>query len=102
MREKHSEKLNKEQKSCECRVCRGACTRKPGWFMPGEAEKAARLMKMPLKKFFETYLGVDWWNGKQYGEEIFLLSPALVDGERGDLFPQNPQGRCVFYVDERC
>jgi len=70
--------------------------------MPGEAEKAAKLMKMSLKKFFDTYLGVDWWNGKHYGAETFILSPLVVGADPGDLFAQNPTGVCIFYKDKRC
>jgi Fe-S-cluster containining protein len=97
-----SARLKKAQKSCECDVCRGACVRKPGWFLPGEAEKAAQLMKMSLQDFFDKYLGVDWWNGSSFGEETFLLSPAITDSTPGDLFEQNPLGRCVFYVNDKC
>lgn len=94
-------RLRKEQKSCECCTCANACASKPGWFMPGEAEKAAKLLKMSLK-FFDTYLGVDWWNGDEYGEETFILSPATVSAEPGEMFERNPRGVCVFYKDKRC
>ena len=95
-------KLLPEQKSCECSKCQNACMYKPGWFMPGEAEKAAKLLKMTFWDFFEQYLGIDWWNGKEYGQETFVLSPALADGPSGALFPQNPQGRCIFYEGTEC
>lgn len=96
------DKMSKEQKSCECHTCVSACAYKPGWFMPGEAEKAAKLMKMSLKKFFNNYLGVDWWNGETYGAETFILSPVTVSTEPGEIFEKNPTGVCIFYKDNRC
>ena len=82
-----------------CDYCRDGCGIKPGWFLPGEAEKAAELMGMSLGDFFRDYLAVDWWEGSP---NIFLLSPALVGRPTGEEFPGNPRGTCIFYKDERC
>jgi Fe-S-cluster containining protein len=96
-------KLRDEQKSCTCQTCSNACSYKPGWFLPGEAEKAAALMKMTLPEFFKKYLGVDWWNGKEFGEETFVLAPVLKGYSAGAEYPAMPKGECVFFnKDKQC
>jgi Fe-S-cluster containining protein len=87
------------RESGTCAYCRAGCTRKPGWFLPGEAERAAEFMGMPLPEFFRAYLAVDWWQGEP---DIFLLSPAVQGEETGTEFPAEPRGTCVFYENERC
>jgi len=87
------------KESGTCSFCRDGCDIKPGWFLPGEAEKAAELMDMPLADFFAKYLAVDWWQGEP---DIFLLSPAIAGEPTGTEFPGNPRGTCVFYQGERC
>ena len=91
-----------EKFECTCNKCRKACSYTPGWFMPGEAEKAAEFLDLSLKDFFDKYLGVDWWVGK--GEEdIFVLAPALVGEETGSEYPGDPKGKCIFFnKDELC
>lgn len=91
-----------EQKSCECVTCQGACLRKPGWFLPGEAEKAAEFLKMHIKEFFEKYLAIDWWNGSEYGKETFVIAPALAGQPTGEEYPINPTGACIFYKNKQC
>ena len=86
-----------------CATCRSGCTHKPGWFLPGEAEKAAELLGVPFAEFFATYLAVDWWEAdSRIDETVFVLSPAIVGEETGTEFPGDPRGSCVFYKDERC
>jgi Fe-S-cluster containining protein len=51
------------QKSCKCSECVSACEHTPGWFGPGEAEKAAALMGMPFEDFKNKFLGIDYWVG---------------------------------------
>lgn len=87
------------KESGTCATCRSGCTRKPGWFLPGEAERAAEFMGVTLAEFFRQYLAVDWWTGDP---DIFLLSPAVADAETGTEFPADPTGTCVFYQDGRC
>lgn len=83
---------------CACGTCQQACRNTPGWFRPGEAEKAAKLLKMPMKRFFTRYLGVNWWVG---GRDVFVLAPALVDRMKpGAEYPANPKGTCVFLTTE--
>ena len=79
---------------CTCEDCKGACRYVPGWFLPGEAECAAKLMGLTLKEFFDQYLGVDWWEGD---EPIFILAPAIVGEAPGSEYPGDPRGTCVFF-----
>jgi Fe-S-cluster containining protein len=95
-------KLSEEQKSCQCKTCSSACTFKPGWFLPGEAEKAAKFMKMSFKEFFKKYLAIDWWNGEKYGDETFVIAPALRGHPTGEEYPATPTGACIFFVNKRC
>jgi Fe-S-cluster containining protein len=90
------------RESGTCEWCRDGCDIKPGWFLPGEAEKAAEFTGMSLPEFFRAYLAVDWWEGEGGEPDTFLLSPALEGEPPGAEFPGNPRGRCVFYQDDRC
>ena len=85
---------------CSCHRCISACHHKPGWFEPGEAEKAAKLMGMKFKDFFDKYLGVDWW--EESPKPIFLLAPATMVMTAGAEYPGNPEGACVFLKNDRC
>lgn len=84
--------------NCSCSDCQGACQNKPGWFKPGEAEKAADFMGMDLKNFFNKKLGVDWYENP----DIFLLAPAMKNMTPGEMYPGKPHGECVFYRDGKC
>lgn len=98
-----------EHKDCSCESCVSACRYKPGWFMPGEAEKAADLLNMELPDFFKQYLGVDWWTNRDSEQvvegqqgEIFVLAPATLNMDSGDMYPGNPRGQCIFLKGGRC
>lgn len=94
--------------SCKCSACKGACEYKPGWFTPGEAEKAAELLGMDMPSFFKTKLMVDWFEngsgsaGARAGKNVFVLSPALVGEEVGTEAPVDPRGKCVFFKRGQC
>ncbi len=90
---------NCTQDNGTCDYCREGCTRKPGWFLPGEAEAAAAFMGVSLEEFFRQYLAVDWW---QDTPDISVLSPAIKGEETGTEFPGDPKGTCVFYEGGRC
>jgi Fe-S-cluster containining protein len=86
--------------SCTCDRCVAACRRKPGWFLPGEAEKAAALLGVSLEELFKTRLQVDFWLADP---NVYLLSPAVVHGNPGGLFGYHSRGQCVFLTpDQRC
>lgn len=84
---------------CACSECRSACQHRPGWFMPGEAEKAAAHLGMTLKEFFAKHLAVDWLEGE---EDIFLLAPAIKGEETGEMYPGDPRGACNLLVEGKC
>lgn len=85
---------------CSCSLCVKACKQKPGWFAPGEAEKVAEFLHVPLKDLFKKKLMVDWFEADQ---NIFILSPAVTHGSPGTEFPGDPRGRCVFLSkDDKC
>jgi hypothetical protein len=82
-----------------CGICRAGCDRKPGWFLPGEAEKTAAHLGMSLPDLFREHLAVDWWAADP---SVFLLSPAVRGNQAGHEFPGDPAGSCVFYEGGRC
>ena len=88
-----------EKSNCTCERCVSACRLKPGWFAPREAELAAESMGMSLQEFFDGYLLVDYWFGD---DDIFVLSPCVVEASPGSEFPYNPYGTCVFFENDRC
>ena len=61
---------SKEDKDCQCQDCQDACVYKPGWFKPGEIEKVAKYLDVPLEELFKEKLMVDWWEAYQ---KIFLF-----------------------------
>lgn len=88
--------------SCSCDECRAGCEQRPGWFKPGEAEKAAELLGVGMKTFFRTRLAIDYWMGKGGEEHTFLLAPAIVGEAPGREYPTVPKGRCTFYKGGLC
>lgn len=87
---------------CACERCQSACENTPGWFRPGEAEKAAAFLKLSLGDFFRRYLGVNWWCDSTRGD-VFVLAPATTRMMAGHEYPANPKGQCVFFTaDRRC
>jgi Fe-S-cluster containining protein len=88
--------------SCTCVACRNACKHKPGWFLPGEAERAAELLGISLEVFFRDFLAVDRY--KTEDEWIHALSPAIGGEPAGREMPFYPVGTCVFLdpETERC
>ncbi len=86
-------------KDCTCDTCKGACTNKPGWFMPGEVVLVAFYLNMSIKELFETKLGIDWWAAD---ENIFVLAPATQRMTAGMEYPADPRGQCIFYENGLC
>lgn len=88
---------------CACEHCRMCCDHRPGWFLPGEPERAAELLGMTLPEFFKAHLAVDWLEDDgEEGEDTFLLAPVLADAESGTEYPGNPKGQCSLYRDGKC
>ena len=92
----------KERTTCSCDKCKSACSRKPGWFMPNEAEKAAESLGMTLKEFFDKHLAVDFYEGFGGEEDTFVLSPAVKGNQTGAMFPYKPTGVCVLFKEGKC
>jgi len=87
------------RESCSCDDCQAACKFKPGWFLPGEAEKAAELLGMEFDEFFQKYLSVDWWVSS---DNIYVLAPSNERSTPGGMYASNPKGACVFYQENKC
>jgi len=89
---------------CNCGVCKSFCRQRPGWFMPGEAERAAEYLGMTVKAFFNKYLCVDWWCNEDGSEDdnIFLPVPANATTQPGIEYPYSPRGKCVFFKEGMC
>ena len=91
---------------CKCDTCKNACKQKPGWFAPGEIQKAAELMSLTPKEFFDQYLSVDYWVGSKEDsntlEDIFVLTPCTIDNGPGGMTPFNPKGICIFFKEGLC
>ena len=87
------------KESCCCESCKESCNYKPGWFMPGQAEKVAGYLNISLLQLFQDKLAVDWWVAD---DDIFLLSPALINQNAGTEFPGDPRGACIFFKDGLC
>lgn len=49
---------------------------------------------------FETKLAVDFFLSTP--NDIFVLSPAVREGETGSMFDYDPRGTCVFLDGDRC
>lgn len=92
------------RESCSCNFCVACCENKPGWFDYGEAEKAAEYLGLSLEEFFRTRLSVDAWHYDADMPDIFVLSPATVDGQNaGKIYGWKKRGRCTFLTKEgRC
>jgi Fe-S-cluster containining protein len=87
---------------CQCNKCRGACEHKPGWFLPGEAERVADYLGVDLQELFDTRLVVDYWVGDGLDGDTYVLSPGIVGREPGAVLPFDPRGACVFYKNGLC
>ena len=84
---------------CSCKDCVSACEECPGWMHPGQLEKIALHLNMPVEQMFKEYLSVDWWvipTGN-----IYMLAPAIERYE-GRSYPSYPHGRCIFLKDGLC
>jgi len=87
---------------CSCDECVSACQRKPGWFAPGEAERAAEFLGVPWEQFRKRLI-LDFWDA---WEPIYVYSPRQVgvDDDRevmqwSSAFATAP---CVFLSKGRC
>ena len=101
-KEKKKNLKNTDRKICDCKGCKNACSHKPGWFKPGEAEKVAESMGMSMKDFFDKYLAVDFFENWGEEKDTYVLSPAVLGNDTGEMFPYKPTGICVFLKEGKC
>lgn len=97
-------------RDCSCPRCVRCCTVIPGWFAPDEVQKAADLLRLPLKTFVERYLTIATGGWQEDGDEPMpVLRPRRVEHDPpfGEIFWDNdskydPHTPCVFLKNERC
>lgn len=78
------------------------CLKRPGWFMPGEIEKAAKHLGLTPRLFFIMYLGIyQWEKGPEFGHDVFILRPAVLEFRSFKHF-SNQKGTCIFYENKLC
>jgi hypothetical protein len=61
-----------ERVECNCEQCARLCLGNPGWFLPGEAEKAAEVLGMPFETFLQELCIIEYWTGSP---DIYVLAP---------------------------
>jgi hypothetical protein len=96
-------KKKREKKSCKCPECVSACNQTPGWFLPGEAEKVAKYLKMKFEKFRKKYLVIDcWYTGDC---DIWAYSPRKGNDDSSYLRNTGAKwedSSCIFLKDGLC
>lgn len=60
------------RKQCNCETCASLCSGNPGWFLPGEAEKAAEALSMSIETFLQDLCIIEYWTGSP---DIYVLAP---------------------------
>jgi len=89
--------------ACSCEKCRSLCMGNPGWFVPGQLGPAAEHLGMSKKKFFNSFLIVEYWGGEDH---TYVLAPRRTcqDGQEVANFMDNfEEGQCrLLDVDTGC
>lgn len=90
-------------------IRRGLCCKSsPGWFAPGEVERAAELMGLTPDDFVKRYLIVDWLELPEHGR-VHVFAPVKLGRDGLPLEPTGAQasrlygmlkGPCVFYQSD--
>lgn len=92
-------------KDCSCRQCVSACETYPGWFAPGEAEKAADYLQIPFEEFKKA-LVVDHCSAPYAKNAPYVWSPRKEKVDEGIQirtgYHQRMTGKCVFLKDMKC
>lgn len=87
--------------SCSCEECVSSCRHRPGWFLPGEAEKVAKYLKISMKELYEKYLVMDYFGQR----EIDVLSPGSLEehGHKASIGFAFRGSQCIFLnSQDRC
>ena|SRR3990167_5770206 len=87
---------------CTCQECVDCCKTQPGWFAPGEAEKAAEFLSMSFEEFKEKYLVIDYWIGG-----ACVYQPRKTNAEESGFHRVSygsgfKKGECIFLKNDRC
>lgn len=85
-----------ERTICDCRRCKAVCRTIPGDLAPGDIERIAQYLGVPVTDDFVTsnFQAAGGRTLPYQGEEREV--PTIVPAQR-------PDGRCVFFTsDERC
>lgn len=90
------------ENACSCAKCAGACEHKPGWFKPEQIAPLAEALGLSEQELFDKHLQVDWYEAEDDEGDIFVLSPAVVDGDAGDMFDGDPRGVCRWFIEGKC
>lgn len=88
------------RRGCTCPACVGCCTHIPGWFAPGEAEKAAEFVGTPFGVFSRASLIEEYWCD---GPVVWSPRKVGQTGRRATWSSAFGSGRCVFLrAEDRC
>jgi len=91
----------KDDFSCKCDNCKGACEHKPGWFLPDQVEAVLDHFKVKhVDDLLGQQLAIDWYIND--GLNVLVLSPQVESNKGSIQFPGDPQGVCVFYKRGLC
>lgn len=98
--------MSEVTKDCSCNSCVNACKAQPGWFAPGEAERAAQFLEMPWEEFQKLIIkdtcSDRWANNAPYvwaPRKIGVDSPG---SEIRESYKQRTEGPCAFLVNNKC
>lgn len=92
----------KMSRSCTCKKCIECCNHQPGWFLPGEAEKAAEHLNMTFDDFKNEFLVIEYWVGGAmvYAPRKKYQPKGCIVAAHSDAFIP---GKCVFLdKNSRC
>jgi Fe-S-cluster containining protein len=101
------EELKEKTGDCACERCVNACAHQPGWFGPGEAERAASFLEIPFDEFKEKFLVKDHCDNHAAEDAPYVYAPRKVGVDRPGFIrragsEQRIQGKCVFLENSRC
>lgn len=93
-----------EKTECSCKKCVRACECSPGWFLPGEPEKAAETLGIPFDEFKKKLIK-DHCSSRYADNAPYVWSPRKMtdaDHEIRTHSEQREKGACVFLVEGKC
>jgi Fe-S-cluster containining protein len=97
--------MTEAYRDCSCSKCVRACKEVPGWFAPGEAERAAAHCGIPFEDFAKQFLIKDHASNPDVDNAPYVWTPRKSDDGTGDIRPHHRQGTpgtCVFLKNDRC